>query len=127
MGFLSYIFEIPVFLVYFHQKCKLKEDPLTFGALCILKHLLPRCILLSFISITYHSELIYHPNLMMLHCVRRLFEAWHSKRPLLVDTASSLLDEQSLAVRKALSEVLSWRRFSYLLLKYACFSIVLLL
>jgi hypothetical protein len=43
---------------------------------------------------------------MMLHCVRRLFEAWHSKRPLLVDTASSLLDEQSLAVRKALSELI---------------------
>jgi hypothetical protein len=59
------------------NKCKLKEDPLTFGALCILKHLLPR-----------------------------LFEAWHSKRPLLVDTASSLLDEQSLAVRKALSELI---------------------
>ncbi|XP_023639673.1 protein SHOOT GRAVITROPISM 6 isoform X1 [Capsella rubella] len=59
------------------NKCKLKEDPLTFGALCILKHLLPR-----------------------------LFEAWHSKRPLLVDTARSLLDEQSLAVRKALSELI---------------------
>ncbi|XP_010507584.1 PREDICTED: protein SHOOT GRAVITROPISM 6-like [Camelina sativa] len=59
------------------NKCKLKEDPLTFGALCILKHLLPR-----------------------------LFEAWHSKRTLLVDTASSLLDEQSLAVRKALSELI---------------------
>lgn len=51
--YLEVNFEIPVFLVYFHQKCKLKEDPLTFGALCILKHLLPRCISLSFISITY--------------------------------------------------------------------------
>ncbi|KAL1209895.1 Protein SHOOT GRAVITROPISM 6 [Cardamine amara subsp. amara] len=59
------------------NKCKLKEDPLTFGALCVLKHLLPR-----------------------------LFEAWHSKRPLLVDGARSLLDEQSLAVRKALSELI---------------------
>ncbi|ESQ52306.1 hypothetical protein EUTSA_v10016131mg [Eutrema salsugineum] len=59
------------------NKCKLKEDPLTFGALCVLKHLLPR-----------------------------LFEAWHSKRPLLVDATRSLLDEQSLAVRKALSELI---------------------
>ncbi|KAG2285444.1 hypothetical protein Bca52824_045048 [Brassica carinata] len=59
------------------NKCKLKEDHLTFGALCVLKHLLPR-----------------------------LLEAWHSKRPLLIEAARSLLDEQSLAVRKALSELI---------------------
>ncbi|CAN8284973.1 unnamed protein product [Cochlearia groenlandica] len=59
------------------NKCKLKEDSLTFGALCALKHLLPR-----------------------------LCEAWHPKRPLLIDAAVSLLDEQSLAVRKALSELI---------------------
>ncbi|KFK36555.1 hypothetical protein AALP_AA4G138800 [Arabis alpina] len=59
------------------NKCKLKEDPLTFGALCVLKHLLPR-----------------------------LFEAWHPKQPLLVECAKSLLDEQSLSVRKALSELI---------------------
>ncbi|KAH0886943.1 LOW QUALITY PROTEIN: hypothetical protein HID58_063039 [Brassica napus] len=47
------------------NKCKLKEDHLTFGALCVLKHLLPR-----------------------------LLEAWHSKRPLLIEAARSLLDEQ---------------------------------
>ncbi|PSS04621.1 Protein SHOOT GRAVITROPISM like [Actinidia chinensis var. chinensis] len=59
------------------NKCRLKEEPLTFGALCVLKHLLPR-----------------------------LSEAWYSKRPSLVEAVNSLLDEQSLAVRKALSELI---------------------
>ncbi|KAL9265845.1 SHOOT GRAVITROPISM 6-like protein, partial [Drosera capensis] len=63
--------------VFLLNKCKLKEEPLTFGALCVLKHLLPR-----------------------------LSEAWHGKRPLLVDTVMLLLDEQSLGVRKALSELI---------------------
>ncbi|RVX11998.1 Protein SHOOT GRAVITROPISM 6 [Vitis vinifera] len=58
------------------NKCRLNEEPLTFGALCVLKHLLPR-----------------------------LSEAWHSKRPLLVEAVKLLLDEQILGVRKALSEL----------------------
>ncbi|KAM7464220.1 hypothetical protein LguiA_032341 [Lonicera macranthoides] len=63
--------------VFLLNKCKLKEEPLTFGALCVLKHLLPR-----------------------------LLEAWHSKRPSLIEAVKSLLDEQSLRVRKALSELI---------------------
>ncbi|KAL5546037.1 hypothetical protein UlMin_005724 [Ulmus minor] len=59
------------------NKCRLKEEPLTFGALCVLKLLLPR-----------------------------LSEGWHSKRPLLLEAVKSLLDEQSLGVRKALSELI---------------------
>ncbi|GMI71181.1 SHOOT GRAVITROPISM 6 [Hibiscus trionum] len=59
------------------NKCRLKEEPLTFGALCVLKHLLPRSS-----------------------------EAWHNKRPLLLDAVKSLLDEQSLGIRKALSELI---------------------
>ncbi|XP_038883575.1 protein SHOOT GRAVITROPISM 6 isoform X1 [Benincasa hispida] len=59
------------------NKCRLKEEPLTFGALCVLKHLLPR-----------------------------LSEAWHGKRPLLTEAVKSLLDEQNLGVRKALSELI---------------------
>ncbi|KAF8005603.1 hypothetical protein BT93_K0021 [Corymbia citriodora subsp. variegata] len=59
------------------NKCRLKEESLTFGAICVLKHLLPR-----------------------------LSEAWHSKRPSLVEAVKSLLDEQSLSVRKALSELI---------------------
>ncbi|XP_024022984.1 protein SHOOT GRAVITROPISM 6 [Morus notabilis] len=59
------------------NKCRLKEEPLTFGALCVLKHLLPR-----------------------------LSEAWHNKRPLLVEAVKLLLDEQNLGVRKALSELI---------------------
>ncbi|XP_047954298.1 protein SHOOT GRAVITROPISM 6 isoform X2 [Salvia hispanica] len=55
----------------------LKEDPLTFGALSVLKHLLPR-----------------------------LSESWHAKRPLLVEAVKSLLDERDLAVCKALSELI---------------------
>ncbi|GAB4833550.1 Protein SHOOT GRAVITROPISM 6 [Ancistrocladus abbreviatus] len=63
--------------VFLLNKCRLKEEPLTFGALCVLKHLLPR-----------------------------LSESWHSKMPLLVDVVKLLLDEQSLGVRKALSELI---------------------
>ncbi|WOH06122.1 hypothetical protein DCAR_0625545 [Daucus carota subsp. sativus] len=59
------------------NKCRLKEQHLTFGALCVLKHLLPR-----------------------------LAEAWHSKILLLVEAMKLLLDEQSLGVRKALSELI---------------------
>ncbi|KAE9465484.1 hypothetical protein C3L33_02600, partial [Rhododendron williamsianum] len=60
-----------------HYFAWLKEEPLTFGALCVLKHLLPR-----------------------------LSEAWHSKRPSLVEAVRLLLDEQNLAVCKALSELI---------------------
>ncbi|KAK4789666.1 hypothetical protein SAY86_016970 [Trapa natans] len=63
--------------VFLMNKCRLKEEPLTFGALCVLKHLLPR-----------------------------LSEAWHSKRPSLVEVVKSLLDEQNLGIRKALSELI---------------------
>ncbi|PIA54938.1 hypothetical protein AQUCO_00901089v1 [Aquilegia coerulea] len=59
------------------NKCRLKEEPLTYGALCVIKHLLPR-----------------------------LAEAWHSKRPLLVEAVKLLLDEQRLGIRKALSELI---------------------
>ncbi|WRX23501.1 hypothetical protein QQP08_015988 [Theobroma cacao] len=59
------------------NKCRLKEEPLTFGALCVLKHLLPRSS-----------------------------EAWHNKRPLLLDAVKSLLDEQNLGIGKALSELI---------------------
>ncbi|XP_039059136.1 protein SHOOT GRAVITROPISM 6-like isoform X1 [Hibiscus syriacus] len=68
----------PEDLFYFLlNKCRLKEEPLTFGALCVLKHLLPRSS-----------------------------EAWHNKRALLVDTVKFLLDEQNLGIRKALSELI---------------------
>ncbi|KAL6138491.1 hypothetical protein ACLB2K_063773 [Fragaria x ananassa] len=63
--------------VFLLNKCKLKEELLVFGALCVLKHLLPR-----------------------------LSEAWHNKRPLLVEAVRCLLDEQNLGVRKALSELI---------------------
>lgn len=59
------------------NKCRLKEEPLTFGSLCVLKHLLPR-----------------------------LSEAWHSRRPSLVEAVKLLLDEHSLGVRKALAELI---------------------
>ncbi|XP_038697854.1 protein SHOOT GRAVITROPISM 6 isoform X2 [Tripterygium wilfordii] len=59
------------------NKCILKEESLTFGALCVLKHLLPRSS-----------------------------EAWHDKRLLLVEAVKSLLDEHNLAVRKALAELI---------------------
>ncbi|XP_071910613.1 protein SHOOT GRAVITROPISM 6 isoform X7 [Coffea arabica] len=59
------------------NKCRLKEEPLTFGALCVLKHLLPR-----------------------------LSEAWHGKRPSLVEAVKLLLDEHSLGARKALAELI---------------------
>ena len=73
---------------------------MTFGALCVLKHLLPRFI--SCILWTLHSYVLCQLTLIF---VWRLSEAWYSKRPLLVEAVNSLLDEQSLGVRKALSEV----------------------
>lgn len=63
--------------VFLLNKCRLKEEALTFGALCVLKHLLPR-----------------------------LSEVWHNNRPMLVDVVKLLLDEQNLGVRKALSELI---------------------
>jgi len=39
-----------------------------------------------------------------MHASRSL-EAWHGKRILLVEVVQSLLEEQSLGVRKALAEV----------------------
>ncbi|XP_050380129.1 protein SHOOT GRAVITROPISM 6 isoform X2 [Argentina anserina] len=63
--------------IFLLNKCKLKEELLVFGSLCVLKHLLPR-----------------------------LSEAWHNKRPLLVEAVKFLLDEQNLGVRKALSELI---------------------
>ncbi|TKY62093.1 SHOOT GRAVITROPISM 6 protein [Spatholobus suberectus] len=71
---LVYPDDLFLFLV---NKCRLREEPSTFGALCILKHLLPR-----------------------------LSEAWHSKIPLLVEAVKSLLEEQNLGVRKAVSELI---------------------
>ncbi|XP_028777131.1 protein SHOOT GRAVITROPISM 6 isoform X2 [Neltuma alba] len=71
---LVYPDDLFVFLV---NKCRLREEPLTFSALCVLKHLLPR-----------------------------LLEVWHNKRPLLVEAVKSLLDEQNLGVQKALSELI---------------------
>ncbi|KAC9942908.1 hypothetical protein E3N88_45039 [Mikania micrantha] len=71
---LVYPEELFVFLV---NKSKLKEDQMTFGALCVLKHLLPR-----------------------------LSEAWHNKRPTLVEAITLLLEEQNLGVCKALAELI---------------------
>ncbi|OVA17935.1 HEAT [Macleaya cordata] len=63
--------------VFLLNRCRLKEEVLTFGALCVIKHLLPR-----------------------------LSEAWFSKRPLLVEAVRLLLDEQSFGIRKAVAELI---------------------
>ncbi|KAI5680712.1 hypothetical protein M9H77_01939 [Catharanthus roseus] len=63
--------------VFLLNKCRLKEEPLTFGSLSVLKHLLPR-----------------------------LSEAWHSRRPSLVEAVKLLLNEHNLDVRKALAELI---------------------
>ncbi|XP_042435238.1 protein SHOOT GRAVITROPISM 6-like [Zingiber officinale] len=59
------------------NKCQSKDELPTIGALCAIKHLLPR-----------------------------LLEAWHNKRASLVEAVKLLIDEQSLGVRKALSELI---------------------
>ncbi|XP_071701301.1 protein SHOOT GRAVITROPISM 6 [Rutidosis leptorrhynchoides] len=71
---LVYPEELFIFLI---NKSKLKEDHMTFGTLCVLKHLLPR-----------------------------LSEAWHNKRPALIEAITSLLEEQNLGVCKALAELI---------------------
>ncbi|KAJ6851452.1 protein SHOOT GRAVITROPISM 6 isoform X1 [Iris pallida] len=63
--------------VFLLNICQTKDEPSIVGALCVLKHLLPR-----------------------------LLEAWHGKRTLLTEVVKSLLDEQSLGVRMALAELL---------------------
>ncbi|KAI8563620.1 hypothetical protein RHMOL_Rhmol03G0123600 [Rhododendron molle] len=45
---------------------------------------------------------------LTLFTMWRLSEAWHSKRPSLVEAVKLLLDEQNLVVRKALSEALNF-------------------
>ncbi|KAK1265864.1 hypothetical protein QJS04_geneDACA000260 [Acorus gramineus] len=62
--------------VFLLNKCQAKDEALTLGALCVVKHLLPR-----------------------------LIESWHSKRPLLIEAAKLLLHEENLGIRKALAEV----------------------
>lgn len=54
--------------------------------------------------------------------IQRLSEGWHSKIPLLVEAVKSLLEEQNLGVRKAMSEV-SHRLF----ILYCCCSYFLLI
>ena len=48
------------FSVYFlcFQKCRLREEPLTFGALCVLKHLLPRFLPFLFLVIIIRNYLV---------------------------------------------------------------------
>ncbi|XP_057860481.2 protein SHOOT GRAVITROPISM 6 isoform X2 [Cryptomeria japonica] len=57
------------------SKINSKEDLFKLGALCVLKHLLPR-----------------------------LSEAWYERRLVLIEAVKSLLDEQDLSVRKSLAE-----------------------
>nr|CAD1836020.1 unnamed protein product [Ananas comosus var. bracteatus] len=59
------------------NKCKSKDEASIIGALCVIKHLLPR-----------------------------LLEVWHCKRILLVEVVTLLLDEHSLGIRKALAELI---------------------
>ncbi|XP_020094313.1 protein SHOOT GRAVITROPISM 6 isoform X2 [Ananas comosus] len=59
------------------NKCKSKDEASIIGALCVIKHLLPR-----------------------------LLEVWHCKRTLLVEVVTLLLDEHSLGIRKALAELI---------------------
>ncbi|KAJ9555338.1 hypothetical protein OSB04_009952 [Centaurea solstitialis] len=63
--------------IFLLQKCKLKEDHMTFGALCVIKHLLPR-----------------------------LSEAWHNRRSALIEAITVLLEEHNLGVCKALAELI---------------------
>ncbi|KVH90493.1 Armadillo-like helical, partial [Cynara cardunculus var. scolymus] len=67
----------PSTLIIIILKSKLKEDHMTFGALCVLKHLLPR-----------------------------LSEGWHNKRSALIEAITALLEEHNLGVCKALAELI---------------------
>ncbi|KAH9326060.1 hypothetical protein KI387_006238 [Taxus chinensis] len=60
------------------SKINSKEDFLKLGALCVLKHLLPR-----------------------------LSEAWYERRLVLIEAVKSLLNEQDLSVRKSLAELIA--------------------
>lgn len=84
----------------------MKEETSTFGALCVLKHLLPRLIfLLEFGSVVLNHLNLISPPVSLVVYLWRLSEAWHIKIPSLVEAVKLLLDEPSLGVSKALSEV----------------------
>nr|ATB19898.1 putative SGR6 [Cupressus duclouxiana] len=59
------------------SKIHSNEDPFKLGALCVLKHLLPR-----------------------------LSEAWYERRLVLIEAVKSLLTEQDFSVRKSLAELI---------------------
>ncbi|KAJ3682542.1 hypothetical protein LUZ60_015115 [Juncus effusus] len=59
------------------NKCKSKDEASVIGALCTIKHLLPR-----------------------------LLEAWHTKQTSLVEIVKLLLDEHNLGIQKALAELI---------------------
>lgn len=50
-------------------------------------------------------DCLMSPNFVNVNWFWRLSEAWHSRRPSLVETVKLLLDEHSWGVRKALAEV----------------------
>lgn len=100
---------------------------MTFGALSVLKHLLPRFLLFLLFAMVILDSL--KGSVFLMTSIFRLSEALHNKRPLLVEAVKLLLDEQDLGVRKALSEVVSYElivlesffHFLILLVKYSCF------
>lgn len=102
----------------------MKEEPLTFGALSVLKHLLPRFLLfLLFVMVILDS---LKGSVFLMTSIFRLSEALHNKRPLLVEAVKLLLDEQDLGVRKALSEVVSYELIVFFLSFFNTFSKIFL-
>ena len=97
---------------------------MTFGALSVLKHLLPRFLLfLLFVMVILDS---LKGSVFLMTSIFRLSEALHNKRPLLVEAVKLLLDEQDLGVRKALSEVVSYELIVFFLSFFNTFSKIFL-
>lgn len=102
----------------------MKEEPLTFGALSVLKHLLPRFLLFLLFAMVILDSL--KGSVFLMTSIFRLSEALHNKRPLLVEAVKLLLDEQDLGVRKALSEVVSYELIVFFLSFFNTFSKIFL-
>ncbi|KMZ62901.1 HEAT repeat-containing protein 7A, partial [Zostera marina] len=64
-------------LFFLQNKCHSKDELSIVGALCVLKHLLPR-----------------------------LCEAWHNKMSMIIDVVKLLLEEENFNIRMAISELL---------------------
>ena len=92
------------FCRYLSSEMQIKGRSFDFwSTLCLETSIAQVTFLLSYATPDVKPTVTWFDLPVIFWC--RLSEAWHNCRPMLVDVVKSLLDEQNLGVRKALSEV----------------------